>query len=141
MSLLFEYDFLGFVDSSYPCPPALITLSDAAFPSPNSNHIFWLKQDQLLLNAIVGSVSTTLVQFISTATTSHIAWTTFEKKYAYPSRGRIMTHRQNLASPQQGNQTIIEYIMAKILLILSKVIELLPSICKISNTILTLLPL
>ena len=73
-SLLFEYDLLGFVDSSKPCPPALITLLDAACPAPNPDHILSLRQDQLLLNAIFGSVSATLVQFISIATTSRTAW-------------------------------------------------------------------
>ena len=49
------------------------------------------------------------MQFISTSTTSWDAWTTLEKTYASPSRGRNMIHRQNLVSPQQGNQTITTY--------------------------------
>ena len=60
-SLLFEYNLLGFIHGSKPCPSALITLPDVASPSPNPNHIPWLRQDQLLLNAIVRFVSTTLV--------------------------------------------------------------------------------
>ena len=121
-SLLFGYDLLGFVNSSKLCPLVMITLSDAASPSPNPDHIFRLRQDQLLLNAIFGSVSPTLVQFISTSTTSHVAWSTLKKTYASPSCKRIMTHRQ-------------------ILPVLSKVIRLLPIVCKMSNTILTLFPL
>ena len=39
MSLLFEYDLLGFFDSSKSCPLAMITLLDAASPSPNLDHI------------------------------------------------------------------------------------------------------
>ena len=99
-SLLFGYDLLGFVNDSKSCPLALITLLDAAPPSPNPDHILWLKQDQLLLNVIIGSVSATLVQFISPSTTSRAAWITLEKTYVSHSRGRIMTHRQNLASSQ-----------------------------------------
>ena len=109
MSLLFGYDLLGIVNGLRPCPPTMITLPDAASPSPNPDHILQLRQDQLLLNAIVGSISATLVQFISTSTTSHVAWTTLEKIYASPSCRRIMTHHQNLACPQQGNQTITDY--------------------------------
>ena len=45
----------------------------------------------------------------SSSTTSHAAWTALEQTYVSPSHGRIMTHRQNLASPQQGNQTITDY--------------------------------
>ena len=72
MSLLFGYDLLGFIDGSKTCPPALITLPNASSPSLNPNHTLWLKQYQLLLNAIVRSVSATLVQFISTTTTSRV---------------------------------------------------------------------
>ena len=75
-------------------------------PPPNSNHILWLRQDLLLLNAIVRSVSATLVQFISTSATSHAALTTLEKTFVSPSHRRIMTHRQNLASL---NWTITDY--------------------------------
>ena len=108
-SLLFKYDLLGFIDGSKLCPLVMITLSDNTFPSLNPDHILWLKQDQLLLNAIVGSVFTTLVQFISTSATSRAAHNTLKKTYASPSLGRIMTHRQNIASPQQGNQTTTNY--------------------------------
>ena len=102
------YDSLRFVDGSKPCPPTTITLPVATSPSPNPYYTLWLRQDQLLLNAIIGFVPPTLVQFLSTSTTSWAAWTTFEKTYASsPSCGRI--HRQNLASPQQGTQTITEY--------------------------------
>ena len=108
-SLLFGYDLLGLVDDSKSCPPKMITLPDVASPSPNLDHILWLRQDQLLLNAIFGSVSATILQFISTSTTSLAVWTTLEKTYASPSRGWIMTHRSNLTSPQHGSQTIIDY--------------------------------
>ena len=83
-SLLFGYDLLDFVDGSKSCPPSMINMADATSPSPNPDHILCLRQDQLLLNAIIGSVSTTLVQFISTSTTSRVVWTTLEKTYASP---------------------------------------------------------
>ena len=92
-SLLFGYNLFGFVDGSKRCPPALITLSYATSPSSTLVHILWFRQDQLLLNAIVGSISATLVQFISTSTTSRAAWTTLEKTYAFPLRRWIMTYR------------------------------------------------
>ena len=73
--------------------------TDVMLPQANPDHILWLRQDQLLLNAIIGSISPTLVQFISSSTSSRDAWQTLERTYATPSRGRIMTHRQNLANP------------------------------------------
>ena len=79
------------------CPLAMITLPDAASSSPNSDHILWLRQD---LNAIVGSVSATLVQFISTSRKDVCLFFVWMDH---------MIHRQNLASPQQGNRTITDY--------------------------------
>ena len=32
-----------------------------------------------------------------------------KRTYVAPSRGRIMTHSKNLASPQQGNRSITDY--------------------------------
>ena len=52
-SLIFEYDLFGFINGPKSCHLAMITLPNAASPSPNLDHILWLKQDQLLLNAIV----------------------------------------------------------------------------------------
>ena len=49
------------------------------------------------------------MQVISTSSTSHAAWTTLKKTYASPSRGWIMTHHYNLASPHQGNWFITDY--------------------------------
>ena len=100
----------GFVDGSHPCPLATLLQpnADLATIIPNPDHVLWLIQDQLLLNAIVGSVSSTFVQFISTSTTSRAAWVTLEKTYASSTQGQIMTHQQNLANPQQGNKTITE---------------------------------
>ena len=93
-SLLFVYDLLGFVDGSKSCPSTMITLPDASSPSPNPDYTLWLRQYQLLLNATIGSVSPTLVQFLSTSTTYRA---TLKKTYASPS------YRQ------QGTQTITEY--------------------------------
>ena len=97
--LLFGYDLLRFVDGSKSCPSASITLPDVASPSLNLDYTLWLRQDQLLINVIIGSISPTHVQFLSTSTTSWVAWTILEKTYASPSRGCIKVHCQNLAIP------------------------------------------
>ena len=86
MYLVFGYDLLSFIDDSKLCPLAMITLPDAASPSPNLDHILYLKQDQLLLNVIVRFVCATLVQFISISVTFHAAWIILKKTYVSPLR-------------------------------------------------------
>ncbi|RVW79830.1 hypothetical protein CK203_047651 [Vitis vinifera] len=56
---------------------------------PNPDYIFWIHQDHLILNALIGSLSLTIIPFIAQATTSHEAWNILANTYAKPSRGRI----------------------------------------------------
>jgi hypothetical protein len=84
-TLFVGYDLNGFIDGSHPCPgttiPGTIT--------PNPAHTLWIRQDQLLLNAILGSLSPTIMSFIAQAQTSKEAWTILANTYAKPSRSRI----------------------------------------------------
>lgn len=101
---LIGYDLLGFIDGSHPCPPAAST-SVAATAARSS----WIRQDQLLLNAIVGSLSPQLVPFIASATTSHQAWNILFTMYGKPSHGRIMQLRSDLDTLSKGTKPISDY--------------------------------
>jgi hypothetical protein len=60
-TLFVGYDLNGFIDGSHPCLgttiPGTIT--------PNPAHTLWIRHDQLLLNAILGSLSPTIMSFIA----------------------------------------------------------------------------
>ncbi|KAJ0975732.1 hypothetical protein J5N97_017697 [Dioscorea zingiberensis] len=108
-SLLIGYDLLGYVDGTLPCLPTTILGSDSASPIPNPDFALWIRQDQLLLNTIIGSVSPNLVPYIASSSSTHAAWLTLEKTYASPSCGRIMELCGRLANLSQGTQTITAY--------------------------------
>ena len=78
-ALLIGYDLFGYVDGTLPCSPATIVNSDLDVASPNSIFALWIRHDQLLLNAIIGSVPVNLVTFIASSTSSHATWSTLEK--------------------------------------------------------------
>ena len=78
-TLFIGYDLIGYVDGTKPCPPA-------TSPTPNPANILWIRQDQLILNAIIGSLSPTIIPFVATAKTSQAAWTILANTYAKPSR-------------------------------------------------------
>lgn len=99
----------GFVDGFRQRPTPTITDSETNASNPNPDYALWFRQDQLLLNAIVGSVSLALVYLLATATTSMEAWKTLESVYAKPSRGRITTLGTNLLAPEQSDQSIMEF--------------------------------
>jgi hypothetical protein len=66
--LFIGYDLIGYIDGSIPCPPNTITTDNHTFPNPS--HKLWIRQDQLLLNAIISSLSPTIIPFIACAGTA-----------------------------------------------------------------------
>ena len=54
-TLFIGYDLIGYIDGSKPCPPTTITANNTATTNPS--HKLWIRQDQLLLNALIGSLS------------------------------------------------------------------------------------
>lgn len=71
-TLFIGYDLFGYINGSKPCPsPTLIT--DDIIIVPNPAYSLWVRQDQLLLNAIVGSLSPPLISFVARTTSSHDA--------------------------------------------------------------------
>ena len=96
-TLFIGYDLLGYIDGSKPCPPEKITSNSTTIANPAHN--FWVCQDQLILNALVGSLSPTIIPFVAQAKTSQAAWMILANTYAKPSRGRIKqvkSHLKNL---------------------------------------------
>ena len=105
-TIFIGYDLLGYIDGSKPCPAASITSNTTTTPNPA--HTLWVRQDQLILNALVGSLSPTLIPFIAKAQTSHAAWTILADTYAKPSRGRI----KQVNDLTKGSQTITDFLQS-----------------------------
>ncbi|KAA8539726.1 hypothetical protein F0562_026418 [Nyssa sinensis] len=106
-TLLTGYDLLGFVDGTHPYPEQTITVNGV--PTVNPAHHTWVRQDQLILNAILGSLSPPLIPFTATARTSRDAWSTLALTYGQPTRGRITHLKTQLSNPLKGSQTITEF--------------------------------
>ncbi|RVW70497.1 Retrovirus-related Pol polyprotein from transposon RE2 [Vitis vinifera] len=77
-TLFIGYDLLGFIDGSHPCPTTILP----GTTTPNPAHTLWIRQDQLLLNAILGSLSPSIIPFIARAQTAREAWTILANTYA-----------------------------------------------------------
>jgi len=70
-TLFIGYDLFGYIDGSKPCPSPTLITDDITVPNPT--YSLWVRQDQLLLNAIVGSLSPPLISFVARTTSSHDA--------------------------------------------------------------------
>lgn len=64
-TLFTGYDLLGYIDGTKACPAKTINQSEATVPNP-AYHA-WIQQDQLILNAIIGSLSPEIISFVATA--------------------------------------------------------------------------
>ncbi|KAK2634834.1 hypothetical protein Ddye_029626 [Dipteronia dyeriana] len=87
-TLLVVFDLIGFVEYQKPCPLATVTMNDIEVPNPA--YYIWTGQDQLLMNANLGSISPSIIPFIASAQTAYAAWTALANTYAKPLRGNIM---------------------------------------------------
>ncbi|KAJ0980702.1 hypothetical protein J5N97_008957 [Dioscorea zingiberensis] len=109
-TLFIGYDLLGFIDGSKPCPPATLIQDNTTRPNPS--YVLWIRQDQLILNALIGSISPTIIPFIAQATTSRQAWTILANTYAKPSRGRIKQIKNQLKNTTKGSLGVTEFMQA-----------------------------
>jgi hypothetical protein len=107
-TLLVGYDLLGYLDGSLACP--LRSVVTNGISTVNPAYTFWLRQDQLLLHAIIASVSESITPFVASSQTSREAWDRLSTLYASRSRTRIMHLKDKLALITRGTQSISEYL-------------------------------
>ena len=105
-ALLIGYNLLDYVQGVSQCP------SPAGTSSSELNKTHWVRQDKLILSAILASTSTTITPLIATAKTSHEAWQKLHHMYASKSRTRVMQLKEELTLIQRKNRSIPDYLHA-----------------------------
>ena len=75
-----------------------------------TQHTLWIRQDQLLLNAILRSLSPIIMSFIAQAQTSQEAWTILANTYAKPSHGRIKQVKNQFKQITKGSMDVSEFL-------------------------------
>jgi hypothetical protein len=68
--------------------------------------LYRVRQDKLILSAILASTSSSITPLIATAITSHEAWKKLKNLYASRSRTRAMQLKEELTLIQRGHQSI-----------------------------------
>jgi hypothetical protein len=92
-----------FVDGSVPCPPSRIFDSSAGSSSIISpSFLRWKQQDQLILSALLSSLSVDVLHLVVNCSTSYCVWRTPEKALASPSNSRIMQLHGSFQDLWQG---------------------------------------
>jgi hypothetical protein len=80
-----------FVDGSVSCLPSYVSGSYVGSSSTiNPSFLCWKQQDQLILNALLSSLSVDVLHLMVDCSTTHCVWHTFAKALVSPFNSRIM---------------------------------------------------
>uniref|UniRef100_A0A2N9F913 Uncharacterized protein n=1 Tax=Fagus sylvatica TaxID=28930 RepID=A0A2N9F913_FAGSY len=101
----------GFLDGSRlaPSPYLGLTFDGSSQPQPNPDHHAWLIQDQMILSALISSLSENILAYVVKCTTSRDVWLTLERMFTAHSRARTMTIRYQLSTLKKGDSSIADY--------------------------------
>lgn len=111
LPLMVGCNLVGYIDGTNKCPPKEIL--EGTVNVPNPKYQLWVRQDQLILHAIIASVTESVISLISLAKTSEEAWTKLSAAYANRSRSRLMSLKEQLSRLTKGTQSVTDY-MSKI---------------------------
>jgi hypothetical protein len=99
-----------FVDGLVSCPPSHIFDSSAGSSFTISlSFLLWKQQDQLILSALLSSLSVDVLHLVVDYSTSHCVWRTLEKALASPSNSRIMQLHGSFQDLRQGDSLVSIY--------------------------------
>jgi hypothetical protein len=80
-----------FVDGSVLCPPSQVSDSSSGSSlAINPSFLRWKQHDQLILSALLSSLSMDVLHLVVDCQTSSCVWRTLEKTFASPSNSRII---------------------------------------------------
>ena len=99
-----------FVDGSLSCPPAHpIDASAASSSTISPSFLCWKQQHQLILSALLSSLSVDVLHLVVDCSTSRCVWRTLEKALASPSNSRIMQLHGSFQDLRQGDASVSMY--------------------------------
>ena len=105
----------GFVDGTISSPSLTIINPEAATSQTvhaeisNPHYSTWYDQDQVVLSALVSSLSENIMAQMVGLSTSREVWIALERMFASHSFARAIQTRQFLASTKKGNLSISDY--------------------------------
>jgi hypothetical protein len=98
----------GFLDGSRPAP-SQATASAATPALPSSDLQAWHIQDQMILSALISSLSETILAHVVNCRTSREVWLCLEKMFTSQSRARQMQLHHQISTLKKGDSSIADY--------------------------------
>jgi hypothetical protein len=99
-----------FVDGLVSCPSSHIFNSFAGSSSTISHSFLrWKQHDQIILSALLSSLSVDVLDLVVVCSTSHCVWRTLEKALASSSNSRIMQLHGSFQDLRQSDSSVSIY--------------------------------
>jgi hypothetical protein len=106
----------GFVDGSNTCPSTHVLAHDGISLQVNPLLQTWKQQDQLILNALLSSLSMEVLHLVVGCQSSCSTWGTLKQALTSTSNSRIMQLHGSLQDLRQGDESVIQFMQkAKVL--------------------------
>ena len=101
----------AFLNGSWPAPPQTLLTQLVATTTlvPNPEFQAWHLQDQLILSALISSLSEKILAHVVKCSTSREVWLTLERMFTSHSHAHIMQIHYQLATLRKGNSPIADY--------------------------------
>uniref|UniRef100_A0A2N9IBW9 Reverse transcriptase Ty1/copia-type domain-containing protein n=1 Tax=Fagus sylvatica TaxID=28930 RepID=A0A2N9IBW9_FAGSY len=99
----------GFIDGTKPAPPPFLQASDTIVALPNPEFYTWHTQDQMILSALISSLSETVLAHVVKCTTSHAVWLCLERMFTSQSRARSMQLHHQLSTLKKGDSSMADF--------------------------------
>jgi len=99
----------GFVDGSNTCPSPHVLAGDGISLQVNPLFLRWKQQDQLILSALLSSLSMEVLHLVVGCQSSCSAWRTLERALASTSNSRIMQLHGSLQDLRQGDESVTQF--------------------------------
>jgi hypothetical protein len=99
----------GFVDGSNTCPSTHVLVHDGISLQVNPLFQTWKQQDQLILSALLSSLSMEVLYLVVGCQSSCSAWGTLKQALASTSNSRIMQLHDSLQDLRHGDESVTQF--------------------------------
>jgi len=99
----------GFVDGSNYCPSPHVFAADGTYLQVNPFFLRWKHQDQLILSALISSLSMEVLHLVVDCQTLSSVWHTLEQALASKSNSRIMQLYGSIQDLRQGDESVTQF--------------------------------
>lgn len=100
---------MGYLDGTTPSPSPTIAVGTGS--TPNHEFVHWKRQDQLILHALLSSLTEPVIPLIGMATTSHEAWSRLHRIFSKRSQTHIIHLKDKLSSVTRGSLPVSEFLL------------------------------